>query len=105
MTKKVRVGGFVERWFMARPRAWITGNVAGKYLHLAVVKCVGIDVILPRCADAGGRERTSSKKYRLPAFGLADGRGRVPLVHRRWSGVGAHLIALKNVSSLLLDVV
>lgn len=103
MTKKVRVGGFVERRFVGRPRAWITGNVAVK--TCTVVNRVRVDVNPAPVRRPGGRERTSSKKSRLPTFGLADGRGRVPLVHRRWSGVGAHLIALKNVSSLLLDVV
>ena len=103
MTEKVRVGGFVERWLMGRPRPRITGNVAVK--TCTVVNRVRVDVNPAPVRRPGGRERTSSKKYRLPAFGLADGRGRVPLVHRRWSGVGAHLIALKNVSSLLLDVV
>ena len=75
MTKKVRVGGFVERWFM--------GNVAGKYLHLAVVNCVGIDVILPRCADAGGRERTSSKKSVSQPLGWVMDAGVCP-----WSIAG-----------------
>ena len=33
------------------PGVWITGNVAGKDVHSAVVICVRVDIILPQCAN------------------------------------------------------